>query len=363
MRSLRCGIILCALALLCTPAGNAAEKQFAFTVKKGDMLDVRTHEGSIMVQTWEKDEVSVRLHSLDEDRLTEVTAVQGGGKILVEDNGYGDLSIVVRVPVTFDLELKTGAGDIGVKGELKGELRGTTGGGDIALGKTTGGVTVQTAGGDITSEEVTGDGRFRTAGGGVSVKGVTGLAEISTAGGDIVIGAIGKTLHASTAGGDVRLESVGGDCEISTAGGNITVGSGAGKTSLQSAGGDIELRTGKGNVYVNTAGGNITLHNIQGSVRARSSAGDITVMLDPSVGESSSISTGAGNITLAIPSDAKATIQARCPDLSGEDESGPIQSDFPVIRRKGGDVEIQVNGGGHKVMLETKVGEISIKKK
>lgn len=363
MSSIRSSIILALLALLCALTGIAGEKQFTFAVKKGDVLDVRVHEGSIMVQTWEKDEVSVRIQSIDEGRLTEVTAVQGGGKIMVEDNGNGDLSVVVRVPVTFDLDLKTGAGDIGVKGELKGVLRGTTGGGDILLGKTTGSVTVETAGGDVGSEEVIGDARLQTAGGSVSAKGVTGLAEIATAGGDIIIGAIGKTLRASTAGGDVRLESAGSDCEISTSGGNITVGSGSGRTSLQSAGGDIELRTGKGSVYANTAGGNITLHSIQGSVRARSSAGDVSVGFDPSIGESSSIATGAGNITFTIPSDAKVSIQARCPDVFGEGDSGTIQSDFPMVRKKGGNVEIQVNGGGHKVTLETKIGEIIVRKK
>ena len=363
MRSHRITTMLVVLALVCAAAGIAGDKQFTFTVKKGDGLDVRVHEGSIMVQTWDKDEVSIRIHSLDEGRLTDVNAVQGGGKILVEDQGNGDLSVVVRVPVTFDLDLQTGAGDIGVKGSVKGDIRATTGGGDVTIGKTTGTVTIQTAGGEIGAEEVTGDVRLRTAGGGVVAKGVTGTAEISTAGGDIIIGAIGKTLRASTAGGDVRLESVGGECQLTTAGGNIIVGSGTGRIMLQSAGGDIDLRAGKGNVNVNTAGGNISIHSMQGAVRAQSSAGDVAVTLDPSVGESSTIFTGAGNITLTIPSDAKASITARCPDLTGDGEEGPIQSDFPVVRVKGGNVEIQVNGGGHKVMLETRVGEISIKKK
>ena len=363
MRSPRITLVLAALALLCATSGFAADRQFTFAVKKGDGLDVRIHEGSIMVHTWDKDEVSVRIHSLDDDRLTDVTAVQSGGKILVEDRGDGDLSVVVRVPGTFDLTLNTGAGDIGVKGSVKGDIEAATGGGDVMIGKTTGRVSLETAGGDIGTDEVTGDVLSHTAGGGVTIKRVTGGADISTAGGDIILGSIGEKLRASTAGGEVRIESTGGDCEVTTAGGNIAVGSGSGRIVLQSAGGDIELRTGKGNANINTAGGNITIHSMQGAVRAQSSAGDVSVMLDPAPGGSSTMSTGAGDVTLTVASGAKATITARCPDLSGHGEEGPIQSDFPVVRVKGGNVEIQVNGGGHKIMLETMIGEISIKKK
>jgi DUF4097 and DUF4098 domain-containing protein YvlB len=352
---------LVAIALVCM--GTAGEKQFTFNVKKGDQLDVRLMQGSITVQTWDKDEVSLRIHSLDDDQVSEVSAVQGGGKVLVEDNGDGDLSVVARVPAKFNLALRTGAGDIGIKGSLIGEIRATTGGGDLSVGKTTGTVELQTSGGDIASEEVTGDIRLMTAGGGVSVKGVSGQAELRTAGGDMTIGVIGKSLRASTAGGDVRVESVGSDCEVSTAGGSIIVGSCSGRTSLQSSGGDIDIRSGKGSLSVATAGGTINLHSVQGSVRARSSAGDVDVVLDPSVGESSSITTGAGNIVFSIPADANATVEARTPGLPGDEEEGGVRSDFPVVRRKGENVEVKIGSGAHKIRLETRMGEIVIRKK
>ncbi|MBK7258987.1 MAG: hypothetical protein IPI01_14555 [Ignavibacteriae bacterium] len=363
MNPLRSYAVMALLAIAWASQGDAGEKQFTFKVKKGDILDVRIMQGSVSVQTWDKDEVSLRIHSTDTDQVNEVSAVQGGGKVLVEDNGSGDLSVVARVPVTFSLNLRTGAGDIGVKGTLVGEIHAATGGGDVSVGKTTGTVDLQTSGGDIASEEVTGDIRLITAGGGVSVRGVTGEADIRTAGGDMIIGAIGKTLRASTAGGDVRLESVGSDCEVATAGGSIIVGSCSGRTSLQSAGGDIDLRSGKGTLSVATAGGTVNLHSVQGSVRARSSAGDIDVVLDPSVGESSSIMTGAGNIVFSIPSNANATIEARTPGLPGSDEEGGVRSDFPVVRKKGENVEVKIGSGLHKIQLETRMGEIVIRKK
>jgi DUF4097 and DUF4098 domain-containing protein YvlB len=351
------------LAIALVSPGHAGEKQFTFNVKKGDQLDVRLLEGSIAVQTWDKDEVSLRVHSPDNDLVNAVTAVQGGGKILVEDNGSGDVSVVARVPVRFDLQLRTGAGDIGVKGSLVGTIHATTGGGDLSVGKTTGTVELQTSGGDIASEEVTGDIRLVTAGGGVSIKGVTGQAEISTAGGDMIIGSIGKTLRASTAGGDVRLESVGSDCEVSTAGGNIIAGVCSGRTSLQSAGGDIDLRSGKGSLSVATAGGAINLHSVQGSVRARTSAGDVNVALDPSVGESSAIMTGVGNIVFTISPDANATIEARTSGFPGNEDEGGVQSDFPVLRKQGENVTVKIGSGSHKIQLETRMGEIVIRKR
>lgn len=351
------------LAFTLASPGIAGEKQFTFSVKKGDVLEVRIAQGSIAVQTWDKDEVSLRVQSSGNDQVDEVSAVQGGGKILVEDHGSDDLSVVARVPVKFGLHLRTGAGDIGVKGSLVGDIHATTGGGDVSVGRTTGTVELQTSGGDIASEDVMGDIRFQTAGGGVSVKGVTGQADILTAGGDMIIGAIGKTLRASTAGGDVRLESVGSDCDVSTAGGSIIVGACSGRTSLQSAGGDIDLRSGKGPLSVATAGGTINLHSVQGSVRARSSAGDVNVALDPSVGESSSIMTGAGNIVFTVSPDANAMIEARTPGFPVDEEDGGVRSDFPVVRKKGKSVEVKIGSGSHKIQLETRMGEIVIRKK
>lgn len=343
--------------------GIAGDRQFTFTVKKGDKLDVRLQSGSIAVQTWDKDEVSLRVHSTGDQDLSAVSATQGGGTILVEDNGGNELQVVARVPATFDLDLRTGAGEIGIKGSITGEVRTSTGGGDVAVGKTTGSVQVQTAGGDIQTEEVNGDVRLNTAGGGVSVKAVAGQAEIMTAGGDMIIGSIGKTLRASTAGGDVRLESVGNDCDVSTAGGSISVGTCTGRTSLRTSGGDIDLRSAKGNLSVSTAGGTINLRSVQGSVRARSSAGDMNVNLDPAVGESSAISTGAGNIVLTISGEANATIEARSPVFPGSDEEGGVRSDFPVVKKKGEQVEVKIGAGSHRIQLETRMGEIVIRKK
>ncbi len=343
--------------------GNAGERQFTFTVKKGDKLDVRLQSGSIAVQTWDKDEVSLRIQCIGDEDMNAVSAVQGGGTILVEDNGLDELQVVARVPVTFNLELRTGAGDIGIKGAVVGEVHTTTGGGDVAVGKTTGSVNVQTAGGDIQTDEVNGDVRLSTAGGGVSVKAVTGQAEIQTAGGDMIIGSIGKTLRASTSGGDVQVGSVGNDCEVTTAGGSISAGTCTGRTSLRTSGGDIDLRSGKGTLSVSTAGGTINLHSVQGSVRARTSAGDMNVNLDPAVGESSAISTGAGNIVFTISGEANATIEARSPVFPGSEEEGGVRSDFPVVKKKGENVEVKIGAGSHRIQLETHMGEIVIRKK
>lgn len=360
----RAHIVITALLVMAgAVTGSAGERQFTFTVKKGDKLDVRLQSGSIAVQTWDKDEVSLRVHSTGDEDLNEVSATQGGGTILVEDHGGCDLSVVARVPATFDLDLRTGAGDVAIKGAISGEVHTSTGGGDVAVGKTTGNVQVQTAGGDIQTDEVSGDLRLNTAGGGVSVKAVAGQAEIMTAGGDMIIGSVAKTLRAATAGGDVRLESVGSDCDVSTSGGSISVGTCTGRTSLRTSGGDIDLRSAKGNLSVSTAGGTVNLRSVQGSVRARTSAGDMHVHLDPAVGESSAISTGAGNIVLTIAGDANATIEARSPVFPGSEEEGGVRSDFPVVKKKGENVEVKIGAGSHRIQLETRMGEILIKKK
>lgn len=361
-----------AMSLIVATASFAGERVQSFAAKKGGRLAVRVDAGPITVRGWDKNEVFVRVTSDDEDLLKKVTITEGGGKVQVEYRGRGreerEIAFAISVPSSFDIDLRTAGGSLTVEGPLSGELEGSTAGGTIVLGNLGGKVKMETAGGSVTSGETTGDLFVRTAGGDITVKNVTGRAELSTAGGRIAVGTVARDLEASTAGGDLRIGNVGGNVKASTAGGTIRVQSGRGKVVLSSAGGGIELNSAQGGVSANTSAGNITLQDIQGSVSARSAAGDVTVMLDPAPGESSAIATSAGSIVLTLPSAAKASIMARNGGyFSMEGDDIHISSDFPITQKgsgdRGGRAEIEVNGGGHRISLETMIGSISVKKR
>lgn len=367
-------LLLCAAGIgLSAAAAFAGEKTQSFPARKGGMLEVRVDGGNVTVKGWEKEEVFVRASSLSEEQLKNVTMSQGGGKVLVEfkskSRDVEDMEFEISVPSSFSTEIRTAGGDMTFTGPLSGELRGSSAGGAITLDNLGGNVRMETAGGEIRAGDIAGDLTVRTAGGSIDVKNVTGTAEVSTAGGEISVASVGKSLRASTAGGDMTIGKVSGDVQASTAGGSIQVREGHGNVSLSTAGGNIDVRVAQGKVSANTSAGNIDLRDVEGAVSARSAAGDIRVRLDPSIGESSTMATSAGDIVLSVPENAKATIYARTRGPFGgwdEKDDTQIRSDFPVTRPGSGkhesQVEVTLNGGGHRISLETMIGTINIKK-
>lgn len=359
---------------LLTVVAKAGEKTQSFNAKKGGQLELRTDAGSVTVRGWDKDEVFVRAQSLNEDQLKSVTMSEGGGKILVEfrwgqSRNVEDMQFDVSVPSSYNIDVRTAGGELTVQSPLSGTLKGSTAGGSIKLGNLGGTIQMETAGGEISSGVISGDITVRTAGGDIDLKSASGVATISTAGGGITVGSVGKSLQASTAGGDIDVGKVGSDLSASTAGGSIKVKSAHGNISLNTSGGSIELTSGSGKVYANTSAGNVTLGEIEGSVNARTAAGDITVFLNPSVGDQSTLTSSAGSIALTVPPNAKATISARSrgPFTGRGDTDNPqIHSDYPLTYPGGGhgegQGEVVLNGGGHRIMLETMIGSIEIKK-
>jgi hypothetical protein len=365
--------VLLSAVLLAAACVTAAERTQKFAVKKGGTLELRTDVGAITVRGWDKDEVSLRVQSISEEQLKHVTWSDDGTNVKVEFRWRQDQSVEmmfdISVPSSYNVDLRTAGGDLTLEPPLVGILKGVTAGGTIHLGNLGGTIKVETAGGDISSGEITGDLNVSTAGGKITVKGVSGGAQLSTAGGEIKVDKVGKDLRVSTAGGDITLGTIGGELSASTAGGNIKLQSAQGNVNLSTAGGNIGMTSGKGTIRANTSAGNINLEKFEGAVSARTAAGDIIVSLIPGGQESSTFSTSAGNITLRIPENAHATINARVragfSELDEPDKS-LIHSDFPITYQKsrGGEIrgEISVNGGGPRINLETLIGRIEILK-
>jgi DUF4097 and DUF4098 domain-containing protein YvlB len=365
--------LLLGVLLLAGAVAPAAEKTQKFAVKKGGTLELKADAGSITVRGWDKDEVSIRVQSISEEQLKNVTWSDDGTNVKVEfrwrENHAEEMLFDISLPSSYNVDLRTAGGDLTLEPPLVGNLKGSTAGGAIHLGNLGGTIRVETAGGDISSGDITGDLNASTAGGQITVKGVTGGAQLSTAGGEIKVDRVGKDLKVSTAGGDIALGTVGGELAASTAGGNINLQSAQGKVNLSTAGGNIGMISGKGMVHANTSAGNINLEAIEGAVSARTAAGDIRVSLVPGGQEASALSTSAGNISLRIPENAHATIHARVRtgfSGRGEPDQSMIRSDFPITYQKGrtGEAhgEISVNGGGLRINLETLIGKIEILK-
>jgi len=352
------------LALMLPFAASAGERAAeritkSFAASKGGDLDMDVSGGDIRLVPWEKDEVVVVVEGLSGSERDNLKITQSGKTVTVEYNprwgSTGDCSFTVSLPSQFNAKLHTSGGDLVVQGKLKGTLSGSTSGGDIRTGSIDGQASLKTSGGDIELGEINGD------------------ADVKTSGGDIRIGNVAKKLKAATSGGDVLVGDVGGEAVLSTAGGDVSVGNVSGKATLKTAGGNIQLAGANGSAEVKTAGGDIQLKKISGSVSAKTAGGNIEAELTPVGGVKSELSTAGGDVKLAVPADAKVTIDATIrikERWSKGDNKYVITSDFETTTEdvKGGSDGDEIrkvyklNGGGAEIILGTTNANIYIKK-
>ncbi len=370
--------VLCAVPMLLAfgKLNEGDSRSKSFNVGKGGTLEVSVDGGDIAVNVWDKNEVYVKASGIDEDDIDHLKMSQSGNDVRVEfRNRWGSSSHMrfeITVPSQDNASLHTAGGDIEVRGTMNGTIKGSTSGGDVVLGNVLGGkVDLSTSGGDMRTGDIQADVTLRTSGGNINLGAVGGEVNVSTSGGDITVKSVGKSLKASTSGGDIEIGDVGGEAKVSTSGGEIKVRKVSGSATMSTAGGNIELASASGYVKANTAGGNIDLRNISGSIEASTAGGDVDAELRPSGKGKSKLSSAGGEITLAVPEDAKATIEAtirvegRWSSRKGEYK---VRSEFKsdTYEQDQDEREIRatykLNGGGDVIELKTVNSDINIRK-
>jgi DUF4097 and DUF4098 domain-containing protein YvlB len=348
----------------------------SFAVAKGGTLEVTVDGGDIRINVWDKNEVLVKAEGLDESDLKRLEMTQSGNDVRVElRSRWGSHSnhsrFDITVPSQYNANLHTSGGDIDVRGSLNGTVKGSTSGGDVTLGNVTGGrVDLSTSGGNMRTGDVQADVRLSTSGGDIEMGNIGGEVNVNTSGGNITVKSVGKSLKANTSGGNIDIGDVGGEAKVSTSGGDIQVRKVSGSVTMSTAGGDIELGSASGTVKAHTSGGNLKLENVTGSIDASTSGGDVNAELRPTGKGRSKLSSSGGEITLAIPEDAKATIEAviRIQGWGRHDNEYKVRSEFKADQydQKGDPDEIRavykLNGGGDSIDLRTVNSDIIIKK-
>ena len=393
-------------------------------VDPGGTIELSADIGGIEVETWSRKAVRVLVEK-EADVFTEqearrvfedmqVEISQAGKDIQVEarsNRGRGMRSLQVRfwltVPEQFSVTLETAAGGIEVA-DLEGHVNAHTSGGGIEVGYIkNGSVDISTSGGGLSIEGIeNGDGKAETSGGGIDVGDVTGNLVIDTSGGGIRIGEVGGTLVAETRGGgidieagginvlattgggginvgeasgDVVVETSGGGIEVGptngsikaeTRGGGISIGKTRGPVVAEAAGGGIEVDGSGGPVVVETSGGGIDVENAGGYIEARTRGGGITAELavaDPDVDTHCTLETSGGNVTIHLPADLQATVDADLRISGFPRRDYVITSDFPLEIKGEGTSRVTasgtINGGGDLIRLRTTNGDIEIKKR
>ena len=327
----------------------------SFNVKPGGTVTVDVDPGSIIIESWDKNEVQVEADGIDERHPERLIVSQSGNDISVRYTDRRarseDIEFRISVPSAFNAGITTGGGSVKQRGDLTGKFTVETGGGSITVDHVIGNVSLETGGGSIKTRSVEGDAKLETGGGSVDAGGVTG------------------TLHVTTGGGSITLRKNAGPVEAETGGGSIRVEDAQSSTVLTTGGGGISVTGSKNGTRVKTGGGSINLENIRGYVVASTGGGSIDVELIPEGNTNSSVTTGGGEIQLRLPENAKARIDAEIEQGHGwgrSRERHGIRSDFPAENsekdEEGSIISARyiLNGGGPTIVLRTSGSDIEI---
>jgi hypothetical protein len=366
-------VLILVLSLTLTITAQTT-KEATFNVKEGDLLDVSLTQGNIDITTGSGSEVNVLAKNILEEELSLLTMDKTGSRIEIEFEGEDsdNIEFVLNIPAALNLDLSTGGGSINIKGDIKGKVDASTGGGNLTVQTIGGTVDLTTGGGNIKTGDINGNADISTGGGEIKAGVINGTADLSTGGGNIFITSVNNSADISTGGGNINVGDIDGKATVSTGGGNIKIGTVSGSADLSTGGGNISLESAKGKVEASTGAGNLTLKNVTGFVDASTGAGDIYAEIFPDGKTNSDLTTGIGDIELLIPGSSNATIVASTTVLmwSGdESDLDNIRSDFEPTNikrnkeRKTIEVTYVLNGGGSKIEMSTGMGDIDIKKK
>ena len=195
-----------------------------------------------------------------------------------------------------------------------------------------------------------------TAGGSIEVADIKGQVDVNTSGGHIKLGSIGGKVNAKTSGGSISLNGSDGTADLRTSGGGINIGNVNGDVTAKTSGGSVSVDGARGNADVYTSGGSLNLEKIYGNITGHTSGGSITAEIIGKIDRDCSLKTSGGSIRVHLDKNIKVTVDAR---TSG----GQVSSDFPITvqgKIKKNQLYGKINGGGPMLTLKTSGGNIRI---
>jgi DUF4097 and DUF4098 domain-containing protein YvlB len=215
----------------------------------------------------------------------------------------------IITPRTVNLDLTAFGGGITV-GDVDGDVILRTTGGSVATGQIKGKAAIITQGGSIKSGNIGGNAELRSEGGTLEVGDVGGNAEFQTTAGPIRAGNVVGSVTAN--GGRTITITKAGDVKATTNGGDISIGD-ANRINAKTAGGNITSKRVRGPFQGHTEFGDILLDSAASWVEASTGAGKIVVKLVPDNINSDlhmNLQAGVGDVTVSLPSQLRATINA-----------------------------------------------------
>ncbi len=269
-------------------------KEKSFPIQPGKSLNIEAAFGDVLITTWDKAEVYVKILGNDkaEDKVTflvhndenEVTIKAESEKNIFNWFGSGpQMRFEVKVPVNFNTKISTSGGDIKIA-DVQGNNFLRTSGGDVTLKNTDGNLKVSTSGGDIKLYQTKGTMGVSTSGGDIRADEFVGNIDAETSGGDIYLNGKDASINAETSGGDIIVKYTGSNkgIELHTSGGDISVSLPSdfnAKANLSSSGGEVscdfkannadKISESKFRADINSGGNKLIAKTSGGDIRVR----------------------------------------------------------------------------------------------
>ena len=375
MRLLRLTAVCCTCAALCIAAPspcNAQETNFkrdengfletieqAFRVDPDGTLTLESDTGSIQVDSWVNDEVEIRIvkrvKGRREDRARSafeeievfLSRRDDDVHIRIVDNNESiflrsrvTVKMTARVPERYSLDLSTVDGNIEIE-NMKGPVTAIAEDGTIDIRHVTGNVIARTTDGDI------------------QIRDTQSAVKVDAGDGNIETWSTEGRVEASTLEGDIGLFKALGAVTAKTLRGNIDVE--VARTNRDSDSRGKSKRT---------------VPPVSNSPETPEPTVADPPEARPSLDTRCDLDTNEGDVTIYLPDDLAATIEAE--GSSGglvlsrlwRDDVGHIYSDFGLNKSEWGvffyiqsEAFDDINGGGDRFRLNTSSGNIHIKKK
>lgn len=167
-------------------------------------------------------------------------------------------------------------------------------------------------------------------------------------------------LRLDTVNGGIETPHMAGDIELDTTNGNIDAKGTDGNAYLDTTNGNITVGKVAGTVKADTTNGAIKLMSVGGSITAESTNGSIYAVIPGALAGDVTLETTNGGIELIVGAGSNCEIKA-------DTSNGKIRDYLPATRFKGeynkrhNYMKGTLGSGGHRVVLDTTNGSITIK--
>ncbi|MBV8081631.1 MAG: DUF4097 family beta strand repeat protein [Candidatus Eremiobacteraeota bacterium] len=165
-------------------------------------------------------------------------------------------------------------------------------------------------------------------------------------------------VRAHTASGNLNVAEIAGTADVGSESGNITVTDVRGAIDAGTESGEIRVEGPGASVHCKTSSGNITIKGARGDLDAQAASGNVSARVDEMTAiRAIDLRTTHGNVTLAMPRNAGATIAAST-------VAGSIDSDLGQTPSQGyaGATLAQTIGNGRvQIKLSTTAGNVELR--